>query len=181
MGIEDDEDLADLLKTLKEEGVSKKEEEEEEEIQNVVILPKKKRELPEPEEIEESETVDEDFDIANELSSQFNSVISKVGEVADEIIKNYRSDRNQAQQAIDHFFDVIGTGGKIPTVYIEKLSDVLRAKNEISQNAIRVLDSISKFMTATKNNELIVNNFNNNANDFSDLEKILNAEKYDDE
>jgi len=89
---------------------------------------------------------------------------------------NYRTDRIQAQSAIKHFFDIIGNGGKIPRVYVEKLPDVIRAKNEIALTPIKLLDSITRFMAASKNNSIMINNLNQNAGpDLSDLTLLLDA------
>lgn len=122
-------------------------------------------------------------EIGQELASQFKSSISRVNEITDEVIAGYQSDRLQAQKAIDHFFTVIDMGGKTARVYVEKLPDILRVKNEIATNAIKLLDSITKFMAATKGNNMLVQNTNPTGINMDDLAAILSqsSEKYEDE
>lgn len=95
---------------------------------------------------------------SDELISQFKGAIGKFNEITDEILTNYRTDRQQAQAAIDHYFQIIEQGGKVPRVYIEKLADIIRSKNEIAMTPVRLLDSITRFMAASKNNNVLINN-----------------------
>ena len=121
-------------------------------------------------------------EVSDELMNQFGEAISRFNAISGKILKDYEIDRLQAQAALDHYFETIERGGKIPRVYIEKLADVLRAKNEIATTPIRLLDSITKFMSAAKNNNVLIQNVNQGGPDLSDLAGLLDsAEKYDDE
>jgi len=123
----------------------------------------------------------DDISVAEELTPQLKAVIGRAGEIFNEIIKNYRGDREQAQSAIEHFLSIIEMGGKIPRVYVEKLPDVIRAKNEIGMNAIKAFEAIPKFLASIKNNEILVANIQQNNTAMPDLEKLLEISKYDDE
>lgn len=132
-----------------------------------------------PQVVEKQHDVEE---VSNELINQFGEAISRFNAISGKILKDYEIDRLQAQAALDHYFETIERGGKIPRVYIEKLADVLRAKNEIAMTPIRLLDSITKFMAASKNNNVLIQNVNQNGPDLSDLSSLLeSAEKYEDE
>ena len=88
------------------------------------------------------------------FGEQLKTVASQYGAVFGEIIANYKTDRDQAQDVIDMFMTVISSGGKVPRIYLEKVADAVRAKNEIAQTAIRALDSLPKLISATKGNDL---------------------------
>lgn len=143
-----------------------KEKEEEIEVASEVI-----KSEPEPDDLLMLTSDSQNQDLSEVFSDQLKSVISQYGSVFEEIIRNYKKDREQAQEVINNFMDVIATGGKVPRVYLEKVADAVRAKNEIAQTAIRALDSLPKLMSATKNNE-IFNQVNMNF-DASALQKLL--------
>lgn len=119
-----------------------------------------------------------------ELSSVFEEQLQKIarqyGTVFEEIIKDCKKDREQAQEVIDRFMDVIAAGGKIPRIYLEKVADAVRAKNEIALTAIKALDSLPKLISATKGNELFQNNVGISF-DAAHLKDILDAAKDEDE
>jgi hypothetical protein len=122
------------------------------------------------------ETKPEGKDLPTIFNDQLKSVFSQYASVFEEIISNYKTDRAQAQEVIDNFMDVIAQGGKIPRVYLEKVADAVRAKNEIAQTAIRALDSLPKLLSATKGNEVF--NQVNMSFDSTNLREILaEAEK----
>ena len=95
-----------------------------------------------------------DDNLSEVFGEQLKKVASQYGAVFEEIIANYKKDREQAQEVIDQFMDVICTGGKVPRIYLEKVADAVRAKNEIAQTAIRALGELPKLISATKNNDL---------------------------
>ena len=95
-----------------------------------------------------------DDNLSEVFGEQLKKVASQYGAVFEEIITNYKKDREQAQEVIDQFMDVICTGGKVPRIYLEKVADAVRAKNEIAQTAIRALGELPKLISATKNNDL---------------------------
>lgn len=123
---------------------------------------------------------DSDSDLSTVFSKQLERVASQYGSVFEEIIKNYKKDREQAQEVIDNFMDVIAAGGKVPRVYLEKVADAVRAKNEIAQTAIKALDSLPKLISATKGNELFSNNIGISF-DSTHLKEILDKASEEDE
>lgn len=164
-----------------------KEKTEEKLEKGVVVVPPKPRKKPT---IDVS--VDDDIlmlqqtqpepsgDLSVVFSKQLERVASQYGAVFEEIIKNYKRDREQAQEVIDNFMDVIAAGGKVPRVYLEKVADAVRAKNEIAQTAIKALDSLPKLISATKGNDLFTNNVGISF-DSSHLKEILDKASKEDE
>ena len=172
-----DDELDELLKRLNNSPSNNKEEKDE------IVAPAFERKPPE---IDVS--IDDDLlmlaadseesggDLSEVFNKQLQKVASQYGAVFEEIIKNYKKDREQAQEVIDLFMDTVAAGGKVPRVYIEKIADAVRAKNEIAQTAIRALDSLPKLLSATKNNEMFVNN-SGVSFDAANLKAILEAAK----
>lgn len=146
----------------------------------IAPAPRKKIEVSIEDEIETNLADDDSSQLADVFSDQLKSVASKYGSVFKEIIANYQKDREQAQEVIDRFMDVICTGGKVPRIYLEKVADAVRAKNEIAQTAIRALDSLPKLISATKGNEMF-NSSSGMSFDAKHLKDILEAAKKDDE
>lgn len=138
--------------------------------------------LPKPEPtlmlVEEAESKTEEA-LPEIFNRQFTQVFKQYNAIFTDIIQNYQHDRVQAQEVINAFMDVITTGGKVPRIYLEKVADAVRAKNEIAQTAIRALESIPKLMSASKGNDTF--NQVNMSFDASQLAELLKTEKYDDE
>jgi hypothetical protein len=80
---------------------------------------------------------------------------------------------------LDHFLNTLSTGGKIPRIYVEKIAEVLKSKNDIAQTPIKMLDTITRFVSASKGNEAL--NQMNVSFDTQHLAKLLEAKGYDDE
>lgn len=131
-------------------------------------------ENPEPVKLEPVPAKSEDLPAV--FNEQMKRVASQYSSVFEEIIKNYKKDRDQAQEVIDYFLDVIATGGKIPRVYLEKVADAVRAKNEIAQTAIRALDSLPKLISSTKGSDMFQQNIGISF-DSAHLREILDAAK----
>lgn len=126
---------------------------------------------------------DEDYDReqqeANDLADKYTGVIKKFGQVADQILNTYQQDRAQIQEAIDHYKDVVTTGGKVPRAYVEGWTQALQTLANTNSSAVKVLDSFAKFMAAGKNSE-VFNKVNVNFNT-ADLLALLDKDKYPDE
>jgi hypothetical protein len=89
------------------------------------------------------------------LANNLKKLLARYKDVAEEVLDNCRTDRQQAQDVIDHFFGVIGNGGKIPSIYIEKFPDLLRTKNEIGATAVRLLGELTRLVSASKNSDIL--------------------------
>jgi len=113
------------------------------------------------------------------FNKQFTQIFKQYNHIFNDIIENYQHDRVQAQEVIDAFMGVIMNGGKVPRIYLEKVADAVRVKNEIAQTAIKALESIPKLMSASKGNEVF--NQVNMSFDASQLAELLKTEQYDDE
>jgi hypothetical protein len=118
-------------------------------------------------------------DLSAIFSEQLQKIAKQYGSVFEDIIRDCRKDREQAQEVIDRFMDVICAGGKVPRIYLEKVADAVRAKNEIAQTAIKALDSLPKLISATKGNDMFTNNVGV-AFDAAHLKEILEAAKEED-
>jgi hypothetical protein len=122
----------------------------------------------------QSEPESKDTDLSAIFKAQLRKVASQYGSVFEDIISNYQKDREQAQEVIDQFMQVISTGGKVPRIYLEKIADAVRAKNEIAQTAIKALDALPKLISATKGNDMFTNNVGISF-DAAHLKEILDA------
>lgn len=110
---------------------------------------------------------------SEDVSLDMKSMMGKYRTVFEEVVENCRSDREQVQDLIDHFFVVLQNGGKVPTIYIEKFPELLKTKNDIAATTIRAMDSFSKLVSATKGSE-ILNTINVNF-DADSLEALLQS------
>ena len=117
-------------------------------------------------------------DLSVIFSEQLQKIARQYGSVFEDIIRDCKKDREQAQEVIDRFMDVIAAGGKVPRIYLEKIADAVRAKNEIAQTAIKALDSLPKLISATKGNEMFQNNVGVSF-DAAHLKEILEAASKD--
>ena len=117
-------------------------------------------------------------DLSAVFSEQLQKIAKQYGSVFEDIIRDCRKDREQAQEVIDRFMDVIAAGGQVPRIYLEKVSDAVRAKNEIALTAIKALDSLPKLISATKGNDMFTNNVGISL-DAAHLKEILEAAKED--
>ena len=115
-------------------------------------------------------------DLSAVFSEQLQKIARQYGSVFEDIIRDCKKDREQAQEVIDRFMDVIAAGGQVPRIYLEKVSDAVRAKNEIALTAIKALDSLPKLMSATKGNDMFTNNVGISF-DTAHLKEILEAAK----
>lgn len=105
--------------------------------------------------------------------------VKKFGEVSNEILNNYKSDRDQINDTIEYLENIVfNAAGK--GVHIEMLVAALRTKAETNASAVKLLDSLAKFLAATKNTSVFVQN-NNNTSIQEDLAKILAKAPYLDE
>jgi hypothetical protein len=118
-------------------------------------------------------------EITEVFQGQFQDLISRYTKITDEILRNYERDRDQAQEVLDHFLNTLSTGGKIPRIYVEKIAEVLKSKNDIAQTPIKMLDTITRFVSASKGNDAL--NQMNVSFDTQHLAKLLEAKGYDDE
>lgn len=162
----------------------KSDDDEEDEEDVIIVAPKStpKTPLPPPQKLEDDLLMlqtesEEKQELPAVLNEQLQRAMKQYGSVFTEIINNYKKDRQQAQEVIDAFMSVIVAGGKIPRVYLEKIADAVRAKNEIAQTAIKALDSLPKLVAATKNNEAF--NQVNMSFDTSALKQLLDSAESD--
>ena len=70
--------------------------------------------------------------------------------VAEEIVTNYRVDRNQIEQVVQHLIGEVITNHSTEEVMVESLVNALKVKTDTNTNITRILDSISRMISATK-------------------------------
>jgi len=133
-----------------------------------------KKELPSSDLIEKTE--DEDLGI-KQLVSKFSSTVET-------IIQNHKKDRSQLNDAITYFEEEVKEARKsnkrLSSSMIDGWAKLLQTKTEINANASRVLDSVTRLISAGKGNDLIIN-LNQKAATDIDLDTLLNQPKYEDE
>lgn len=101
-------------------------------------------------------------------------------DVSNMILNNYKDDRAQIEKTIQYLDNMSQLGPKGGRVYVEMLVAALRTKAETNTNVVKVLDAMAKFISAGKGTQIFVQN-NNNAATPSDLAKLLDAPRYEDE
>jgi hypothetical protein len=96
--------------------------------------------------IEEEEAVEDDIviEIINQIVKQF-------GDRALEIWEAIRQDREQIDDFLSVFQDRISTEESTKQYYVEAVTNLLSTKAHTSTSASRILDSIARMVSATKN------------------------------
>jgi hypothetical protein len=95
---------------------------------------------------------------ATNLTAPFLELLKTFPTIANKIIANHASDREQVEQAIKFLeTQMKNMGNKLPAVILETWAKLLATKAEINANANGVLDSSAKLLAAAKNNNIIIN------------------------
>ena len=108
-----------------------------------------------------------------EISAAMNVFMNSV----QDILNRQKLDREEVQEAIDWFKNYVLTGdavvnGRLSSAATEGWVKSLQVKSDINANASRVLDSVSKLIAASKNNDLLREQQSGGYDD-SNLDKIL--------
>jgi hypothetical protein len=107
-----------------------------------------------------------------------NRVFQKFMSVAASILNDHNSDRTQLQETIKFLDDTV-KAGNAQRVYVEMLVSALRAKVDTNANAVKLLDSFAKLLSAGKGTQLFVQQeIGVNA---KELAALLKAAPYPDE
>lgn len=104
---------------------------------------------------------------------------------ANKIIGDHDADRQQIQEAIRMLQpyveqSVAGNKPKVTSIIVESWAKLLQTKAEITSNGVSVLDSISRLISAAKNNQIVLNQQNVQAGSV-DLKDILSQPLEEDE
>jgi len=94
-----------------------------------------------------------------------------------EILKNYRSDRDQVESAIKQFENNI-KAGVVNRAVIEGFVNSLKIKADINSNAIKILDAQAKLLAAGRGTNIFIQS---QGIDPKSLDVLLNAPAYPDE
>lgn len=93
----------------------------------------------------------------------------KFGQLTEELMDNYRSDREEIQEVIDHLKNKVYSDPKPKSYFVEGLVTSIKVKSDTNANFIKMLDSFVKLVSTGKS-ELFAKKV-----DFgtSDLAKLL--------
>ena len=132
-------------------------------------------EVIKPELVPDSPPVQPEVVIQGDDIDKIQKIINDFEGIRDEIITNYRSDRNQVEKAIKEFEQRMSEG--TTKVVVESYVNALRIKADINANAIKMLDATAKLLSAGKSTNIV------QAQGIGpqDLEKILSTPAYPDE
>jgi hypothetical protein len=111
------------------------------------------------------------------LPDDLKGIVDNFNFVRDEIFQNYKSDRAQAEEAIQRFIRAMESGEATQAI-VEGYVQSLRIKTDINANAIGMLDAIARFLAAGKGSNLFVQQV---GIDPKELMTVLNAAPYPDE
>jgi len=130
--LELDDDLMDILDSV----------EEEESGEEVKSKPKKEVETIEA-------TSDSDSTADDSGPSELQRVLDDFDSIKRDLLYSFQEDRDKIQNFVDYLEKELQSDPK--SYYVEGISSLLSTKASISSNAIRVLDSIAKIVSASKN------------------------------
>jgi hypothetical protein len=107
------------------------------------------------------------------------------GTTVQDIVQNYKKDREQIDKAIEYFEAEVRSaqksGAKLSPAFTEAWAKLLQAKAEINMSATSSLDSIAKLISAGKGNDLVINLNGNIPKGNLNLEALLSQPAYEDE
>jgi len=113
-----------------------------------------------------------------EQKDEVQQLVSRFKQIADVILTNYNSDRDQIEDTIKHLDSIVQMGPKVPRVYVEMLVSALRVKTETSGNVVKLLDSLAKLLSAGKNTQIFTASVNTSP---ADLKALLDVPRFPDE
>ena len=82
-------------------------------------------------------------------------VLGKFHNVTDQIIHNWKCDRDEVGDTIERLKDMMMASPKPPGYVIESLVSALRTKSDNNSNIIKLLDAFAKIISSTKNTSII--------------------------
>lgn len=106
-------------------------------------------------------------------------LVGRFKSVADTVLADYNADRAKIEQAINYLDSIVQMGPKAPRVYVEMWIAAIRTKAETTTNAVKLLDSLAKLLSAGKGTNIFVGQQTINTTD--DLSDILNTPEFPDE
>lgn len=116
--------------------------------------------------------------VTDQQQQQIAEYAKKFTEVANEILSNYKADRDQINDTIV-FLENLVFNSAAERVHVEMLVAAERTKAETNATAVKLLDSYAKFLSATKGTNVFVQNNNLSVQD--DLKTLLSKPLYPDE
>lgn len=114
----------------------------------------------------------------SQQAQQIDRYAKKFTEVADDILGNFKTDRDQINDTIEYLENIVLNGAG-QRVHVEMLVAALRTKSETNASAVKLLDSYAKFLAATKGTNVFVQNNHTTIQD--DLTQLLAKAPYLDE
>jgi len=110
--------------------------------------------------------------------NEVRELLTNFKDMREEILANYRGDRSQVEGAIKRLEDAIIDGNATEAI-VDNYIKAISVKADINSNAIKILDSIAKLMSAGKGTNIFIRN--EGGISANELERILNAPKCADE
>jgi hypothetical protein len=112
----------------------------------------------------------------NDSTERINKYAEQLEIVTNEILTACRADRTEVQKLIDNFSDRLEhfTDGPPPKSLIDGLVQAVEVKSGINLNAIKIMDTNAKFISATKSTSNTQNNLNIGGS-AEELRKILGS------
>jgi len=168
-----DDEIEKLLQTARDPlpGQPKEEQDKPEECLDTSDESSAKSELPEAIDAQIIESPPSD-DTAN-----FKKIVEKFNVIADKILDNFDSDRDNIEDTIQRLRDIFLSAPKTPKGYIvEGLVSALKTKSETNASIIKLLDSYARLISATKGTNVYQSSTTN-----IDLSALLKSSPDDDE
>jgi hypothetical protein len=122
--------------------------------------------------------------VQDQMAKAMAKTLADFDEASAEILGNYRSDQAQLQDAIDYLRDVVrgqqvvNGNGSVPGVYVEGWIKACEVKASLGQTVVKLLDSKTRLIGATKAAQqiAIINQNNTGDGDSTDLKKLLSQD-----
>lgn len=106
---------------------------------------------------------------------QLSELLDEFKIIKEEFLKAFNSDRKDIDKFITRFSNRVKDPESAKQYYVEAITSLLATKANTGMNAIKLLDSVAKMLSATKNHSGL-----NNANNGLDLAQLLGDDDDDD-
>jgi hypothetical protein len=116
-------------------------------------------------------------EVVQEEANDVREILTNFRDIRNEIFRNYKKDRDQVEEAIQLFLKSVKSG-TVTQAVVEGYVKAIGIKAEINANAIGLLDSQARLLSAGKGGALFVQQL---GLDPKELTKILTAPLYPDE
>ena len=113
---------------------------------------------------------------AQDAAADFKRVVEKFNIIADKILDNFDSDRDNIEDTIQRLRDIFISTPQTKGFIVEGLVSALKTKSETNASIIKLLDSYARLISATKGTSVYQTSTTN-----IDLSSLLKSDPDDDE